>query len=592
MASDLQTTHTRAWLRIARRELAGGLGGFWIFLACLALGAWAIAAAGSITASYNRGLDQQAHELLGGDAAVTLSQREATPEERAWLDERGTVTEAAQVDLMGRAPGKTIQIDVRGIDDKFPLVGKFVFDSEISIRQALEKRGERWGIAASSSLLKELNVKVGDQISLGDIPVEVRALLMREPDRIGEPGMFEPRAILSVDALREVGAMQPGQLFRTAYRIVLNPETAATFEQDLNATWESAGLRYRGPDDAVDGLRGLLDMLNTFMTVIGISALVAGGVGVAQATSSFLETRVDSIAALKALGADAGTIRAAYGLQLGVLAGVGALAGVALGAASPWLLQVIAGSAIPLPSDISIFPLPLLKAFVLTMLAAAVFAVPPLGRARATRPAALFRREGGEAMGPVPTFERVLAIIAAALLVIVATLGSARPLVTLGLLFGAAIAYLILVGAAVLVKRLARQSAKGARGYLRLVLANLGGPGSLAPVVAPALGLGLSLMTLVAVVQTNLLGQLKDTAPANAPSVIFRAIPHAEIDAFDALMKEQGVAIDDPKSYRRAPVLLGRVITLKGEKLDEASVPRVTQRSSRGTEASSSFSPL
>ncbi len=582
MASDLQTTPTRAWLRIARRELAGGLGGFWIFLACLALGAWAIAAAGSITASYNRGLDQQAHELLGGDAAVSLSQREATPEERAWLDARGAVTEAAQVDLMGRAPGKTIQIDVRGIDDKFPLIGRFVFDSEITIGQALAKRSEHWGIAASSSLLKELNVKVGDQISLGDIPVEVRAILMREPDRIGEPGMFEPRAIISVDALREAGVMQPGQLFRTAYRIVLKPEAAATFEQDLNDKWESEGLRYRGPDDAIDGLRGLLDMLNTFMTVIGISALVAGGVGVAQATSSFLETRVDSIAALKALGADAGTIRAAYGLQLGVLAGVGALAGVALGAASPWLLQVIAGDAIPLPSDISIFPLPLLKAFVLTMLAAAVFAVPPLGRACATRPAALFRREGGEAMGPVPTFERVLAIIAAALLVIVATLGSARPLVTLGLLFGAAVAYLILVGAAVLVKRLARHAAKGARGYLRLVLANLGGPGSLAPVVAPALGLGLSLMTLVAVVQTNLLGQLKDTAPANAPSVIFRAIPHPDVDAFDALMKEQGVDTADPRSYRRAPVLLGRVITIKGEKLDEASVPRDERWVTRG----------
>lgn len=590
MAADLPTTrahqtraqNTRVWLRIARRELAGGLAGFWIFLACLALGAWAIAAAGSITSSYNAGLDLQSHELLGGDAAVTLSQREATPEERAWLDARGTVTEAAQVDLMGRAPGKTIQIDVRGVDNKFPLVGKFVFDHDITIGQALEKRGERWGIAASSSLLKELDVKVGDQITLGDIPVEVRALLMREPDRIGEPGMFEPRAILSVDALREAGAMQPGQLFRTAYRIVLKPEAIATFEQDLNDTWESAGLRYRGPEDAVDGLRGLLDMLNTFMTVIGIAALVAGGVGVAQATSSFLETRVDSIAALKALGADAGTIRAAYGLQLGVLAGIGALVGVALGAASPWLLQVIAGSAIPLPSDISLFPLPLFKAFVLTMLAAAVFAVPPLGRARATKPAALFRREGGEAMGPVPMFERVVAIIAAILLVAVATLGSARPLVTLGLLFGAALAHLILVGAAMLVKRFARQAAKGARGHLRLILSNLGGPGSLAPVVAPALGLGLALMTLVAVIQTNLLGQLKDTAPANAPSVIFRQIPHAEIDAFDALMKEQGVAIDDPKAYRRAPVLLGRVITIKGSKLDEATVPRDERWVTRG----------
>ena len=64
-------------------------------------------------------------------------------------------------------------------------------------------------------------------------------------------------------------------------------------------------------------------------------------------------------------------------------------------------------------------------------------------------------------------------------------------------------------------------------------MSNLGGPGSLAPVVAPALGLGLALMTLVTVVQTNLLGTLKDTAPANAPSVIFRQIPHEQIAAFD-----------------------------------------------------------
>jgi predicted lysophospholipase L1 biosynthesis ABC-type transport system permease subunit len=123
--------------------------------------------------------------------------------------------------------------------------------------------------------------------------------------------MFEPRAIISVAALRDAGELQPGQLFRTAYRLLLKPEAATTFEDDLNARWESEGLRYRGPEDAVDGLRSLLDMLNTFMTVIGIAALVAGGVGVAQATSSFLESRVDSIAVLKALGADAGTIRAA-----------------------------------------------------------------------------------------------------------------------------------------------------------------------------------------------------------------------------------------------------------------------------------------
>ncbi len=92
--------------------------------------------------------------------------------------------------------------------------------------------------------------------------------------------MFEPRAIIAIDALRDAGQMQPGALFRSAYRILLKPEAAASFEADFNARWESEGLRYRGPDDAIDGLRAMLGMLNTFMTVVGISALIAGGVGV------------------------------------------------------------------------------------------------------------------------------------------------------------------------------------------------------------------------------------------------------------------------------------------------------------------------
>lgn len=569
---------TRAWLRIARRELAGGLGGFWIYLACLALGAWAIAAAGSITTSFNAGLGQQSRELLGGDAAVTLAQRLATPEERAWLDARGRVSEAVQVDLMGRAPGHVKQVDVRGIDGAFPLVGQFVFDHDIALKDVLAQRDGVWGVGVSESFLKDLGVKVGDQLSLGPVKVEVRALLTAEPDRVGAPGIFEPRAILSIEALRSSGLMSPGALFRSAYRLLLKPETAATFEVDLKAKWDADGMRYRGPKDAIDGLATLLDMVNTFMTVIGIAALVAGGVGVAQATSSFLESRIDSIAALKALGADSGTIRAAYGMQLAVLAGLGAGVGVALGAMSPWLLTLVAGDAIPLSGEGGIYPLPLLKAFVLTMLAAVMFATPPLGRARATPPAALFRREGGEALGRVPGLERAAALGAAALLVLVAVLGSPRPLVTLGLLAGAAIAYGVLVGAAILVKRLARMGASGARGYLRLVLSNLGGPGSLAPIVAPALGLGLALMTVVTVVQTNLLGTLKDTAPANAPSVIFRQIPQDQVAGFDALMKEHGIDISDGRAYRRAPVLIARVTTLKGKELDVESLPPERKR--------------
>ena len=562
----------RPWLRIALRELSGGVAGFWIYLACLALGAWAIASAGSITDSLQAGLTRQSHQLLGGDAAITLAQREASAEQRAWLDARGQVSAAAQIDLMARADKAVVQVDVRGIDNAFPLVGAFTFDRDIALPQILAKAGDAWGIAASAGLAKDLNISVGDRFAIGGIPVQLRAILTAEPDRVGKPGMFEPRAIIAIDALRDSGQMQPGALFRTAYRIVLKPEAAATFEDDFNTRWESEGLRYRGPDDAIDGLRAMLGMLNTFMTVVGISALIAGGVGVSQATSAFLDTRLDSIAALKALGADGGTIRAAYALQLGVLAGAGAFAGIALGALSPWLVTWLAGDAIPLPMQLGIYPLALLKAFVLTLLAAAMFAAPPLGRARATPPAALFRRDSGDSPQRVPNLERAASIIAALLLVAVAMLGSARPLIVLGLMVGAAIAYLALIGAAILVRRIARRAATHTRGRLRLVLASLGGPGSLAPIVAPALGLGLALLTLITVVQENLLGQLRDTTPTEAPSIIFRQISAKDAAPFDAMMQQYGVATSNQMAYRRAPVLIGRVTAINGEKLDEQKV--------------------
>jgi putative ABC transport system permease protein len=565
---------TSAWLRIARRELAGGVGGFWIYLACLALGAWAIAAAGSVTHTFSAGLDIQSRRLLGGDAGLSLSQREATPDELAWMRARGTVSETVSTDLMARNGQQVRQTDVRGVDGAFPLIGQPELAPAMPLAQALEQREGVWGAAVSQTLLDALQARVGDRIDLGGRPFQIRAVLVAEPDRIGTPGSFQPSALVSLDALREGGDLAPGRLFRAGYRLLLNPATdAAAFEADADAAWGEAGMRYRAPEDAVDGLRDLLDMLNTFMSVVGIAALVAGGVGVSQATSAFLETRVESIAALKALGAEGGTIRAAYGAQFGALAVLGALAGVLAGAATPILLIAIAGDRIPLPAQLSLYPLPLVIALVLALLAAVVFAAPALGRARLTPPAALFRREGDETAARRPVPELLTAALAAVALIVLAMLGSARPVVTLGLLVGAAFAWLVLHGAARLVKRAARAAASGARGYARLVLSSLGGPGSLAPVVAPALGLGIALLTLVAVVETNLVGQVRDTAPANAPAVIFRQIPGGEeAAAFDALMARQGVEVSDPDQYRRAPFILGRVIALKGQPLREEDV--------------------
>ena len=561
-------------IKIALRELAGGFRGFWIYLACLAIGTAAIASAGSVTEVFTRGLNAESRNLLGADVIFATSQRRATPDERTFIAQLGTVSETVSLDLMGSVADTRKQVDVRGVDTDYPLLGAAsLAGGPQTLQSALRRQGDKWGIAVSKSFLEGFDVDIGDAVRIGPIDAIVTAELESVPDRIGTPGTFGPEAIVSLEALVEADRLTPGQLFRSGLRVILNEGiTIKRAKTQFESEFGAETMRIRTPEDSVDGLKSLLNTLNSFLAVIGIAALIAGGVGVAQATSSFLDTRIGSIAVLKVFGAEASTVRAAYMLQLGALAFMGALVGVALGATVPFLLSYFTGSAIPIPQALGVYPLPLLKALVLGLLAASMFALPAIGRARATRPSALFRRLTDNEHVSVPWAERIGTVISGMLLCALAIASSYRPGLTALVLGGAALTLLVLIATAWLVKRLARMASVGATGMRRLSLANLGGPGSLAPTIVPALGLGLALLTLVAAVQANLLRQISQTAPSNAPSVVFSQIPANRIDEFDALVKSQGLDTADEATFRQAPFILARVTALKGAPVVEADV--------------------
>src|SRR5437879_1468676 len=91
-------------LRLAAREMRGGLRGFGIFLACLTLGVAAIAGVGSLSASVEAGLKGDARIVLGGDAEFHLVSRPASPQQQAVLASGGTLSEVAEMRAMARAP--------------------------------------------------------------------------------------------------------------------------------------------------------------------------------------------------------------------------------------------------------------------------------------------------------------------------------------------------------------------------------------------------------------------------------------------------------------------------------------------------------
>jgi putative ABC transport system permease protein len=565
-------------IKIARRELRAGTSGFLVFLACLALGVGAIAAAGSASTMFRQGVAGELSRILGGDLSFSV-QRAAIPEElREELEGLGSVSIIADVNVMAASSEVRRLVRVRGVDDAYPLIGAPELDPPISLEAALATRNGVPGAVADADVFSVFDLQVGDHLMIAGQAFELRAVLRSEPDRLDLGFDFAPRVLTRLDTVSAAGLLDEGAIFRSGLRALLDDREAdlSAMDEEYESRLEAAGIRITTRDELGDQFDDLLDQLSVFLAVAGLAALLAGGLGVAQAVSTFLATRTGSIAALKALGADGGTIRLAYILQILVLALLGAVVGAILGALVPAVLAIIYGDALPLPARAGLYPEPLLLAMLFGVLSAMAFALPAIGRARATPPAALL---GGESRSreSTPWFERIGALVLGVLFVAVAVAFSPSPMVA-GVMLGFAVTvFLILWGAAYVLRRVARLLAKGTRGGLRIALTQLGGPGSVAPVAAPALGLGLALLAVVTLVQHNLVTQIRDTAPANLPGMVFAMIPGDQGALFDEIAQAAGADITDPDRYRRAPSLRGRITHLNGEAVDRDNIAESEQ---------------
>lgn len=560
-------------LAIARRELRAGTRGFVVFLACLALGVGAISAAGSASLMFQRGIGGELSRILGGDLAFSV-QRAALPDALvAEAEDLGRVSHLADVNVM--AAGETVRrlVRLRGVDNAYPLLGAPEFTPAQTVADVLAVRDGIPGLAADPDIFREFGLEVGDRLTIGGQEFEVRARLDSEPDRLDLGFDFAPRALTSLEALHGADLLTEGAIFSSRMRLLLDDPDSDLSELDMafEEAWEEGGIRISTRDELGDQFDDLLDQLSVFLAVAGLAALLAGGLGVAQAVSTFLATRTGSIAALKSLGADGGTIRLAYLLQILALALLGSGIGGLLGAGVPNLLALYYGDALPLPAEAGFYPEPVLTAVLFGVLSAMAFALPAIGRARATPPAALL---GGESRqkSATPWLERIAALVTGAVFVVVAVLLSQSPIVAGVLLGFAVIVFALLWIAALVLRLLARGLSRLSRGGLRIALTQLGGPGSVAPVAAPALGLGLALLSVVTLVQHNLVTQIRDTAPANLPGLVFAMIPGDQGEAFDAIAGGAGADIDDPGRFVRAPSILGRITAINGETLDRDSV--------------------
>jgi putative ABC transport system permease protein len=552
-------------LRLAARDLRGGLRGFYVFILCIALGVMAIAGVGSVAASLTDGIAREGRVLLGGDVAFSLIPNEASAAERAFLAQQGHLAVAATLRAMARTEdGHSALVEVKAVDQAYPMYGAVALDPAGPLGAMLEKRGEAFGAAADPALLARLDLAPGAAVKVGQATIEIRAALTSEPDKIAGGIGFGPRLLMSEEALRATGLVQPGSLVRWHYRLQLPADAS---EDDVSrvvtaaaSAFPDAGWEVRTRTKASPSLEQDVERFTQYLTLVGLTALLVGGVGVANAIKDHLERKRTVIATLKSVGATGPEIFTIYLLQAISLAVIGALPGLAVGAALPFGVAWGFGAVLPLPVVPSVHLGALALALLYGVLTAVAFSLWPLGRAHDVPVSTLFRDEvADDARWP-------RRIYVAATVAVVATLSGLAVLLAhdrrtaFYFIAAAALVVAALRLVAGLLMRIARALPHARVTVLRLAIANVHRPGALTTSVVLSLGLGLAVLVTVVEIDGNLRSQFMAALPERAPSFFFVDISSADAPRFDAAVHAHA----PDATLERVPMLRGRIVAANG----------------------------
>ena len=572
--------------RLARRELRGGLRGFRVFIACLTLGVAAIAGVGSLSESAVSGLRADARTLLGGDVELRLQHRPAEAEQLAYLRDRSaqfssTIRTRAMARPVGDSDHRAL-VELKAVDEAYPLTGVMVTDPQVPLSDLLARKEGLWGAAVDANLLTKLGIEKGAHLRIGDAEFAVRAVITKEPDRVASVIAFGPRVMVAKAALDDTGLVQPGSQIRFYYRLALPPETeAGVWIEDVKSAFPQAGWRIRGLDDAAPGIRRFIERMTLFLTFVGLTALLVGGIGVGNAVKSYLDGKTATIATFKCLGAPGRLVFAVYMIQIMGLAAFGILAGLIVGAFAPSLAMEALSGLLPVQPRGGLFVAPLVLAAAFGFLTAATFALWPLARALDVPAANLFRAFVAPLEGR-PRWSYVIAVFVGAALLAGLTVGTASETrAALWFVGGAAVTFAVLRLAAAAVMRLAARFPRPRGAEWRLALTNLHRPGASTPSTVVSLGLGLAVLVAVVLIEGNLNRQVNDRLPKEAPALFFIDVQPHQVATFDATV----TGIEGAGNYRRVPSLRGRIIRIAGTAVEDAEIAPESRWAVRGDRA-------
>ncbi len=562
-------TASLAW-RLARRELRGGIRGLRVFLACLVLGVGAIAGIGSLAAAVTAGIAGNARELLGGDVEAELAYRPAAAAERAWLAGSGRMSVVAELRAMALSPdgARHSLIELTAVDPAYPLYGTVALSPPQPLERAFGVSDGVFGAAVDPAILGRLGLQLGDRFRIGEAVLQVRAAIAHQPDAVAGGFILGPRVMISAAALAATRLIQPGALVAYRYRIALPPRTdPALWARAARTAFPEAGWQIRTSAAAAPGLRQLVDRVALYLSLVGLTALLVGGVGIGNAVAFHLAGKTATIATLKCLGASNRLVVAAYFAEIIVLALLGIAVGLGLGGLLPAAAMPLLGAALPVAVRPGLYPQALALAALYGLLTTLLFSLWPLAGIMRIPAGALFRDQVDRARRrpPLPALAATAALGLALAGLAIAGAGDRRT--ASWFVVGALAAFALLGAAGTAITCIAKRLGRPRRPVWRMAIANLHRPGAPTRAIVLSLGIGLTVLVAAALVEGNLAREVETRLPGTAPAVFFIDIQPAQLAPFEAIVHATPEA-----RLEQVPMMRGRITRLNGVPVETAAV--------------------
>jgi putative ABC transport system permease protein len=546
---------------LALREFRSGVSGFYVFISCIALGVAVITGVGALGDALRSSFERQGAALLGGDVTLSRPHQRGDAAAKTWLAGQGRVSEVATVRSMARRVdgSEQILVEIKGIDAAYPLVGEIKLSGGQTTGDALLK-GD--GVAVEPIVLERLNLKIGDKLSLGSTQHTITATIDAEPDKLADRLTVGPRVLIASAALEKTSLIDLGSLVTWRYALLLKDPVFASseglprFAIRAKEAIPEGGFTIRDRRDPSPSVTKTLERLRQFLTLLGLTSLLVGGVGVANAVSTYIDRRRPVIATMKALGATSKVIFGLHLVQVMLIAAIGVVIGLLFGMLIPLSVSAAFGSSLPIRADVTIRPGSLAIAAAYGFLVALVFTLWPLGRAEMVRAAVLFREEAApERVVPRRAILVAIGICAVALFLLAVAGAEAKKLAAYFSL-GVSGILAVFLGLGIAVGWFARRIKRPRRPELALAIGNIGAAGGLARSVVLSLGTGLSLLVAVSLVDRSIIAELQGRVPETSPNYFVLDIKKAELPAFEALLKQKYEGTE----LHTAPMLRGRIV--------------------------------